>query len=71
MFSGDTLFRGSCGRVDLPGGDVRQMYDSLRRLSGLTGNYRIYPGHGSDTTLREELFHNPYLGGKPYDEEEF
>ena len=70
LFSGDTLFQGSCGRVDLPGGDMRQMYQSLKRLGSLKGNYRIYPGHGGDTTLREELFHNPYLGGSPYEGDE-
>ncbi len=70
MFSGDTLFQGSCGRIDLPGGDVRKMYASLQRLKNLKGNYRIFPGHGGETTLREELLYNPYLGGSTYEGDE-
>ena len=58
MFSGDTLFYGTCGRCDLPGGDERRMKDSLRRLGLLVGNYTVYPGHGEDTTLTQERRHN-------------
>ena len=61
MFSGDTLFQGSCGRVDLPGGDPRQMMESLRRLASLQADYRVHPGHGGSTTLAEEKRYNPYL----------
>ena len=43
LFTGDTLFAGSCGRVDFPGGDWGQMCASLRRLAGLEGNFRVYP----------------------------
>ena len=61
MFSGDTLFEGSCGRVDLPGGDPRQMMESLHRLASLQADYRVHPGHGGSTTLAEEKRYNPYL----------
>ena len=61
LFSGDTLFAGSCGRTDLPGGNTSQMRDSLRRLSKLEINYAVYPGHGESTTLDEEKRYNPYL----------
>ena len=63
MFSGDTLFAGSCGRTDLPGGNGRDMLASLRRLAALPGNYRVYPGHGPATTLDWERRTNPYLQG--------
>ena len=61
MFSGDTLFQGSCGRVDFPGGDPRQMLESLRRLASLEADYRVHPGHGESTTLAEEKRYNPYM----------
>ena len=62
MFSGDTLFRGSCGRTDLPGGSWEQMLASLKTLASLLGDYRVLPGHGEETTLAWERTHNPYLG---------
>ena len=61
MFSGDTLFCGSCGRTDLPGGDHRQILASLGTLAALPGNYRVYPGHGSSTELVWERETNPYM----------
>ena len=61
LFAGDTLFAGSCGRTDLPGGDARAMRDSLRRLAALKGNYQVHPGHGHGTTLDLEKQTNPYL----------
>ena len=61
MFSGDTLFADSCGRTDFPGGSDAAMRASLRRLAGLSTDYRVYPGHGMDTTLAEEKRYNPYL----------
>ena len=61
MFSGDTLFAGSCGRTDLPCGDARAMRDSLRRLAALSENYRVCPGHGPSSTLNREKQTNPYL----------
>ena len=61
LFSGDTLFRGSCGRTDLPCGDHRAMTGSLKRLAALREDYNVYPGHGSNTTLAREQKTNPYL----------
>ena len=61
IFSGDTLFWGSCGRTDLPGGNWATILVSLRRLADLPGDYDVYPGHGSATTLSFERKMNPYL----------
>ena len=61
LFSGDTLFAGSCGRTDLPCGDARAMRDSLRRVAALSENYRVCPGHGPSSTLNREKKTNPYL----------
>ena len=61
IFSGDTLFWGSCGRTDLPGGNWATILVSLRRLANLSGDYDVYPGHGSATTLSFELKMNPYM----------
>ncbi len=63
LFSGDTLFRDTCGRVDLPGGDYREMYRSLRKLYELEGDYSVFPGHGEATTLDRERKLNPYMRG--------
>ena len=60
LFSGDTLFAGSCGRTDLPGGDGQTIVLSLERLAELEGDYTVYPGHGGATTLARERAHNPY-----------
>ena len=61
IFSGDTLFEGSCGRTDLPGGDWATILKSLKRLASLEGNFWILPGHGGSTTLRDEKKYNPYI----------
>lgn len=62
IFSGDVLFRGSVGRVDLPGGDGPTL---LRSIAGLIDSHppetRVYPGHMETTTLREERATNPFL----------
>lgn len=63
MFSGDTLFAGSCGRTDLPGGDASVLQESLETVRGLEENYRVFPGHGESTTLLREKQTNPYLRG--------
>ena len=55
LFSGDTLFAGGWGRVDLPGGDAVAMADSLARLARLQGSLRVVPGHGRETTIGREL----------------
>lgn len=61
MFAGDTLFCGGCGRWDLDGGDADQMYDSLRRLAALEGDFRVFPGHEEATTLEHERQTNPVM----------
>lgn len=61
LFSGDTLFAGSCGRTDFDGGSSEQMLASLRRLSQLDGVQAVYPGHGEATTLADERQYNPYM----------
>ena len=62
LFSGDTLFEGSCGRTDLPGGSWPQILQSLKRLATIPEDLRVFPGHGGDTTLRREKLYNPYMG---------
>jgi glyoxylase-like metal-dependent hydrolase (beta-lactamase superfamily II) len=54
LFSGDTLFRGGWGRVDLPGGDADQMVGSLGRLLTLEDAVRVFPGHGEESTIGRE-----------------
>ena len=61
IFSGDTLFAGSCGRTDLPGGSYEEMNESLRRLAKLEGDYYVYPGHEGSTTLDAERKTNYYM----------
>ena len=61
IFSGDTLFQGSCGRTDLPGGDWATILKSLNRLAAIEGNFWVFPGHGGSTTLRDEKRYNPYM----------
>jgi len=62
LLAGDTLFAGSIGRTDLPGGDGRQILRSLRdRLLILPDATRVLPGHGAETTIGEERQSNPFL----------
>ena len=61
IFSGDTLFSGSCGRIDFPGGDGITLQNSLKRLKSLEGDYRVFPGHKNATTLNNERLYNPYM----------
>ncbi len=61
IFTGDTLFCGSCGRTDLPGGNGRILKESLKRLAALEENFTLYPGHGESTDLAGEKRYNPYL----------
>ena len=60
LFTGDTLFRGTCGRTDLPGGDMEQELSSLRRLCELEGDYEVYPGHMDASSLEREREFNHY-----------
>ena len=61
MFCGDTLFRQSMGRTDLPGGSTLTLLVSLSRIGRMEGEYDIYPGHGEITTLSYEKRNNRYL----------
>ncbi|MEG1606921.1 MAG: MBL fold metallo-hydrolase [Mucinivorans sp.] len=62
LLSGDTLFKESIGRTDLPGGDYNQIMNSiLTRLIPLGSDIQIYPGHGPFTTLSHELSYNPFI----------
>lgn len=62
LIAGDTLFAGSIGRTDLPGGDSRQILRSLHdRLLPLPGETRVIPGHGRPTTIGDERETNPFL----------
>ena len=61
IFTGDTLFRDSCGRTDLYGGDMKQLMKSLKRLYDLPGDYEIYPGHMDSSTLSSERAYNYYM----------
>ncbi|GAC1329700.1 MAG: MBL fold metallo-hydrolase [Chloroflexota bacterium] len=62
LFSGDTLFRESIGRTDLPGGDTETIIRSIQeRLYALPPATRVLPGHMQETTIAHELAHNPYV----------
>ena len=62
VFSGDTLFRMSIGRTDFPEGSWQQMEQSLAKIAGtLPKGTVVYPGHGPQTTIADELQYNPYL----------
>jgi len=61
MFSGDTLFEGTCGRCDLIGGDINEMMKSLKRLHDISGDFKVLPGHGGETTLSRERATNMYM----------
>lgn len=54
LYTGDTLFAGGWGRVDLPGGDAEAMVESLSRLTTLEDPLRVFPGHGAATTIARE-----------------
>ena len=61
LFTGDTLFKGSIGRTDFPGGSMFQIISSLRELAQLPDKTIVYPGHGPQTSIGFELAHNPYM----------
>jgi hydroxyacylglutathione hydrolase len=64
LVAGDTLFRESIGRTDLPGGDGRQILHSIRdKLLPLPGDTQVIPGHGGNTTLDHERQYNQFLRG--------
>lgn len=62
VFTGDTLFAGSVGRTDFPGGSFKELINSIKtKLVPLPDNFKIYPGHESFSTIGEEKKYNPYL----------
>lgn len=61
LFTGDTLFAGSMGRTDFATSDEFAMFASLRKLAGLEGDFRVYPGHEGQSTLERERRTNPYV----------
>ena len=61
LLSGDTLFCGSVGRTDFPGGDMATLRASLEKLKSLPGDTVVVPGHGPETTIARELATNPFL----------
>ena len=68
LFTGDTLFKMSMGRTDFPGGSLGEMYDSLKKISNMVGDFDIYPGHNETSTLDFERKNNVYLKGNPYED---
>ena len=61
-FSGDTIFAGSIGRADLPGGDMQLLIDGIKaKLMGEPGDTRVLPGHGPETSVAQEAARNPYV----------
>lgn len=61
IFSGDTLFQGSCGRTDFPGGSWKEMVASLKKLYNLPGDYTVFSGHTNSTTLDWERKTNVFM----------
>ena len=61
LFTGDVLFQESIGRTDFPTGSLSQMRESLRRLKSMDGEYKVFSGHGDDTTLETERQRNVFL----------
>lgn len=60
--TGDSLFASSIGRTDLPGGNMSQLISAIQeKLLTLNGEYTIYPGHGPESSIQEEIQNNPYL----------
>ena len=61
MFVGDFIFKESVGRYDLPGGDIKELKESLEKLKSYDDNIVLYPGHGEKTTLKYEKENNEFL----------
>jgi hydroxyacylglutathione hydrolase len=61
VFTGDTLFAGSIGRYDLPGGSYKEIIRSIKRLATLPEHMKVYPGHGPTSTIGKEKDNNPFL----------
>ena len=61
LFTGDTVFAGSVGRTDFPGGSFEELSESVNTIKKLDPELAIYPGHGPDSTVGEEIRTNPYF----------
>lgn len=61
MFSGDFIFKNTVGRFDLEGGDLNDMIASIKKITTFNNKMKIYPGHGVETTLFEEIKNNYYI----------
>ena len=61
MFIGDFIFKNGIGRTDLPGGDSKEMEQSIEKIKQYDGDIRIYPGHDEESTLLDEFRKNPFL----------
>ena len=61
LFTGDTLFAGSCGRTDFPDGSMQTIMASLKRLGQLEGDWQVLPGHMEYSTMEAERRRNPFL----------
>ena len=61
LFTGDTVFRGSVGRTDMPGGSSKMLVESVRRIAKLDPELKIYPGHGPASSIGFEVRFNPYF----------
>ena len=62
VFTGDTLFQGSIGRTDFPGGNMTEIINSIKtKLLPLGDDVQVYPGHGPSSTIKFEKMRNPYL----------
>ena len=61
LFTGDVLFKGSVGRTDLPEGSSREMNNSLKIIKSFDEKLKIFPGHGPESTMKEELENNYFL----------
>ena len=64
LFTGDTLFKESVGRVDLPTARPDLIRESVNRLASLPGEYQVFPGHGEITTMSHERKCNPYIAAE-------
>lgn len=67
IFSGDTLFAGTIGRTDFPGGNVVELKRSLKKICALSGDFTLYSGHSGETSLDRERSFNHYLRPEFYD----
>ena len=61
MFTGDFLFKNNIGRTDLEGGNTSEMLESISLIKTYSSLIKVYPGHGIDTTLKNEFLNNIYF----------